>query len=322
MIFQCVHVGLCCIIHALHCRCFYKSRRSLLQIHSSSLQADKREMMLRLSVPWAGLIVFLAAASVHRVASASLFPEGDLACPSGHGEANCTLLPNNDLRCSVDRNGTRCDVGANNNGLTYCTIRWRVNLAEGGGVDSVSFVAYRETLDVSRVYLLNRQGRLLYDCDNVPPTQSVVTTRCHTASCCESAEFTIPSICLYRRRLPPKPTCYRCVGFFQCNPGDASCKLPADTVAACSTPSNLYYSSGCSFTVLLMKTGDVLYYADNEAILGEEDNGLCVASSYSTEDRFMAITCKCRGDTCNSGIRFKGTELSKFSQLLTISPGD
>ena len=276
--------------------------------------------MLRFSVPSAGLIAFLAAALVHSVASAPTYPSEGLACPSGYGEANCTLLPNSDLHCSIDRNGTRCGAGATENGRTYCTIRWRIYLAEDGGVAFVNFIAYRERLDLQAVYLKIRQGRLHYDCDNAPPTQSIVTTRCSTASCCERTEFTIPSVCLYRSR--PKPLCYRCVGFFQCKPSDESCNLSANTVAACSKQPSLSPSSGCSFTVLLLKTGHVIFYADTDAVLEEEDSGLCVASSYFTEDRFMAITCRCRGNNCNYGISFTGTNHSQFGQFLSISPVD
>lgn len=277
-------------------------------------------MFPRLSFSSTGLITAVLAAALVQ-ASTALFPRGDLACPSGYGEANCSLLPNEDLRCSVNRNGTRCEEARNRLGYAFCTVRWEVRLTEDGGVAGVTFTAYREMLVFHRVMLLSDQARLFYDCDNSSPDRSIVTTRCITASCCKRTEITIPKLCLYRKPRPPKPVCYYCAGYFECSPSDPSCSLSSHKIAACSKESNTYYTSGCSFTVLLFKSGEAIYYATNNADLTEEDEEHCVASSFFRSS-FTAITCFCRGDLCNSGIALqgKGTGHLPVDQFTAVTP--
>lgn len=261
-------------------------------------------MLSRLSLSSARLLIIVLAAAL-APASALRLSNEILSCPCGYGEANCSFLSNGDLRCSVDKNGTRCQAAHNKIGLTFCTIRWAVLLNGDGGVSAVTFTAYRERLGFFDYKLRLTQDRLYYDCDDSGLDRSIVTTRCNNASCCERPEFTIPKLCLYRRILRPSPECYRCIGLFECTLKNTSCNIPSDILAACSKETNLYYSSGCSFTVLLWTTGEVMFYASNNAALTEEDGQYCVASSYFTGSMFTAVTCFCRGDGCNSGIIFQ-----------------
>lgn len=279
-------------------------------------------MFPRLSFSSAALTTAVLAAALVQ-ASTALFP-GVLACLSGYGEANCSLLANEDLRCSVNRNGTRYEEAPNRLGYAYCTVRWEVHLTADGGVAGVTFNAYPKTLGLYQKRLLGDQGRLFYDCDNSSPYRSIVTTRCNTAGCCtESAEITIPKLCLYRKpRRPPKPMCYYCAGLFECSPSDLSCSLSSHKIATCSKLSNIYYTSGCSFTVLLFKSGEAIYYTTYNASLTEPVEEHCVASSFYTTSTFRAITCFCRGDLCNSGIMFqgKGTVHPPVDQFTAVTP--
>lgn len=278
-------------------------------------------MFPRISFSSAGLLIVVLAAAVGP-ASTALFSRGKLACPTGNGEANCSLLSNGDLWCSVDKNGTRCESAYNEAGLAYCTTRWVVHLAEDGGVSAVTFGAYRETLAIGRVLLLSSQVRLRYDCDNSGPYRSIVTTRCNTASCCERAEFTIPKLCLYRRITRPKPVCYDCMGILECNPMDPACNLTSDALSACSKSPNTYSTPGCTFTVLLWFTGEVTFHASNNAELTEEDGKYCIASRYFIGSGFTAVSCYCRGDTCNSGIVFKrnSADRPQIDRILAVAP--